>query len=245
MKSFVDLLCHWRVRSPEFSSALAIEICEEQFLPWLQLNLFQTNQPEANVQQAFVSQLNNNIQSGIQKRERRDLLGFCNSYCKPSLVAEQEATCKKTTAIALEKEAGLCKNTTAFAVKMAVEKTVGKEAELCKKTTANAVKMASEKTVEKEAGMCKKTTAIAVKMAVQKTVEKEAKSCKKSITDTVKSCKKNSVMFEMVGPFKSRPENKIGQITKYYHNYEFSMDLRFPQSDLKNNYPMQLLVGIV
>ena len=75
--------------------------------------MFQKDQPEANIQQALVSQLSDNTQSGLQKkRERRDnsLLGFCNSYCKPSLAAEQEATCKKTIAIAvkMEKEAELC-----------------------------------------------------------------------------------------------------------------------------------------
>merc|ERR1712176_266450 len=123
--------------------------------------------------------------SGIQKRGRRDnsLLGFCNSYCKPTLAAVQEATCKKTTAIAVK--------------------------------TA----------IEKEAGLCKKTMAM------------EAKSCKKSIADAVNVekekeaawCKKNSVMVEKVGPFKPSKDNKIGQITKYYHNYEISMDLRFSE----------------
>ena len=65
-------------------------------------------------------------------------------------------------------------------------------------------------------------------------MENEAKSCKKSIADAVTVekekeatwCKKNSVTVEKVGPFKISRENKIDQITKYYHNYEFSMDLR-------------------
>merc|ERR1712176_1578122 len=127
--------------------------------------------------------------SGIQKRRRRDnsLLGFCNSYCKPTLAAVQEATCKKTTAIA---------------VKTAIEK----EAKLCKKTIAEAVN------VEKE---------------------KEAAWCKK-----------NSVMVEKVGPFKPSKINKIGDITKYYHNYEISMDLRFSELELQRG-GTQLLVGIV
>ena len=83
-------------------------------------------------------------------------------------------------------------------------------------------------------------------------MEKEAKSCKKSITDAVTVekekeatwCKKNSVMIEKVGPFKASKENKIGQITKYYHNFEFSMDLRLSESDLQK-YMTQLIVGIV
>ena len=137
------------------------------------------------------------------------LHGFCNTYCKPSLAIVQEATCKKTTAIAVE--------------------------------------MAVEKTVEKEAGLCKK----AIADAVNKTME--AQSSKKSIADAVNVekeketawCKKNSVMVEKVGPFKSRPINKFGEIKKYYHNYEFSMDLRFGESDLQTNYWKQLLEGIV
>ena len=186
--------------------------------------MFQKDQPEANLQQALVSQPNNNFQSGVQtKRERRDysLLQFCNSYCTPLTAARQEATCKESTAIAVEKEAGLCT-----------------------KTTANAVKMAVEKTVEKEAGLCTKTTANAVKIAMEKTVEKEAKSCKKSISDAVQSCKKNSIMVERVGQFKASRNNKIGEIQKYYHNYEFSMDLRFAASDLQKRHT-QLIVGIV
>ena len=59
-----------------------------------------------------------------------------------------------------------------------------------------------------------------------------------------KWCKKNSVIVEKVGPFKPSKENKIGEITKYYHNYEFSMDLRFSESDLQRGWT-QLLVGIV
>ena len=163
--------------------------------------MFQKDQPEANVQ------------SGVQKnRERREnsLLGFCNSYCKPSLAIVQEASCQETTAIA--------------------------------------VKMAVEKTVEKEAGLCKKTIAD----AFNKTMAMEAKSCKKSISDAVNVekekeatwCKKNSVMVEKVGPFKPSKDKKIGQITKYYHNYEFSMDLRFAESELQRGFA-QLLVGIV
>ena len=142
--------------------------------------MFQNDQPEADVPQALVSQLNNNIQSGIQKRGRRDhYLGFCNSYCKPSLAAEQEAICKKTTDIALEKaadafnktmemEAKSCKKSIADAVNAEKEKVAEQEA-TCKETTAIAV--------EKEVGLCKKTTAIAVK--------KEAESCKKSISNAV------------------------------------------------------------
>ena len=163
--------------------------------------------PEANVQQPLVSQLNNNVQSGIQKRGRRDqLLGFCNSYCKPSLAAEQEVTCKKPIAVAVEK------------------------------------------TVEKQAGLCKK----AIVYALNKTMAMDAKSCQKSIADAVYVekekeatwCKKNSVMVEKVGPFKPSRENKIGEITKYYHNYEFSMDLRFSESDLQTSWS-DLLKGIV
>ena len=171
--------------------------------------MFQNDQPEADVPQALVSQLNNNIQSGIQKRGRRDhYLGFCNSYCKPSLAAEKEASCKKTTAIALEKQAALCKNTTAIAVE--------KEAGVCKKLIADAFNITME-----------------MKAALSAEKEKEAKWCKK-----------NSVIVEKVGPFKASKENKIGEITKYYHNYEFSMDLRFAESDLQKS-GRQLLVGIV
>merc|ERR1712176_985715 len=146
--------------------------------------------------------------SGIQKRGRRDnsILGFCNSYCKPTLAAVQEATCKKTTAIAVK--------------------------------TA----------IEKEAGLCQKTIA----QAFNKTMAMEAKSCQKSIADAVNVekekeaawCKKNSVMVEKVGPFKPSKDNKIGQITKYYHNYEISMDLRFAETDLQRGYT-QVVVGIV
>ena len=170
--------------------------------------MFQKDQPEAIVQQALVTHSNNNLQSGIQtKRERRDysLLQFCKSYCKPSPAAEQEATCKESTDMA---------------VKMAVQR---------------------------EAGLCKKSID-----AFNKTMALEAKSCKKSITDAVNVekkqevtwCKKNSVMVEKVGPFKVSKENKIGEIKKYYHNYEFSMDLRFAESDLQKDYT-QTLVGIV
>ena len=172
--------------------------------------MFQKHQPEANVKQALVSQSNNNIQFGVQKkRERRDnsLLRFCNSYCKPSTAAEIEATCKESNALA---------------VKMAVEK----EAGLCKKSTAMAVK----KSIEKQAGLCKKSIADAVN------VEKEEEAT---------WCKKNSVMVEKVGPFKASKENKIGEIKKYYHNYEFSMDLRFAESALQNPSLSQILVGIV
>ena len=219
--------------------------------------MFQKHQPEPNLQQALESSLNNDIQFGVQKRGRREssFLEFCNLYdgfCKPSLAAEQEATCKKTTAIAVEKEAGLCRKTTAIAVekeaglcKKSTAIAVEKKAGLCKNTTANAVKMAVEKTVEKEAGLCKKSTAIAV--------ENEAKSCKKSIADAVTVekekeatwCKKNSVMVEKVGPIKPSLNNRIGEITKYYHNYEFSIDLRFRESELQTTMSKQILVGIV
>ena len=112
----------------------------------------------------------------------------------------------------------------------------------CKKTTAIAVKTA----IEKEAGLCKKTIA----QAFNKTMAMEAQSCKKSIADAVNVekekeatwCEKNSVMVEKVGPFKASRGNKIGEIIKYYHNYEFSMDLRFSESNLQIS---QLLVGIV
>ena len=147
--------------------------------------MFQKDQPEANVQQALVSQLNDNIQPGLQKkRGQRDnsILGFLQS-----LAAEHEATCKKTTAIA---------------VKMATEKQAG----LCTKSIADAVN------VEKE---------------------KEATWCQK-----------NSVIVENVGPIKPSTDNKIGEITKYYHNYEFSMNLRFGESELQKIHT-QLLVGIV
>ena len=144
--------------------------------------MFQNDQPEADVPQALVSQLNNDIQSGIQKRGRRDhYLGFCNSYCKPSLAAEKEASCKKK----LEKQAALCKNTTAIAV-------------------------------EKEAGSCKKLIADAFNITMQMEAALSAEKEKEA-----KWCKKNSVMVEKVGPFKASKENKIGEITKYYHNYEF------------------------
>jgi len=140
--------------------------------------------------------------------------------------------------MAVEKEAGLCNKTTANSVKMAVEK----EAELCNKRTANSVKMA----VEKQAGLCKKSID-----AFNKTMALEAKSCKKSIADAVdvekvketKWCKKNSVMVEKVGPFKPSSNNKIGEITKYYHNYEFSMDLRLSESDLQEDVKQLLVVG--
>ena len=188
--------------------------------------MFQKDQPEANLQQALVSQPNKNVQSGVQKKsERRDysLLQFCDSYCKPLTAAEQEASCKETTTIAVEKEADLCKKTTALAV---------------------------EKTIEKEAGLCKKSIADARK----KTMALEAKSCEKSIADKVnvekekeaEKRRKNSVMVEKVGPFKASKENKIGYIKKYYHNYEFSMDLRFAESEFSKRSSMsQMLVGIV
>ena len=171
----------------------------------MQLNVFQANQPGANIQQALVSQLNENLQSGIQKRERRgnSILEFCNSYLKPSLAAEKEASCKKTTAIALEKQAALYNQTIAEVM----NKTMELEAQSCKKSIADAVN------VEKE---------------------KEARWCKK-----------NSVMVEKVGPFKPSLNNRIGEITKYYHNYEFSMDLRFSESELQTQSNKQILVGIV
>ena len=168
--------------------------------------MFQNDQPEADLQQALVSQLNNDIQSGIQKRGRRDhILGFCNSYCKPSLAAEQETTCKKTTAIALEKAAD------------AFNRTMEMKAQSCKKSIADAFN---------------KTMAMEAALNVEK--EKEAAWCKK-----------NSVMVEKVGPFKPSKNNKIGDITKYYHNYEFSMDLRFSESALQATDWTQLLLGIV
>ena len=131
-----------------------------------------------------------------------------------------------------------------MAVEKAVEKTVEKEAGLCNKTTANSVKMA----VEKEAELCKKSID-----AFNKTMALEAKSCKKSMADAVnvekeketKWCKKNSVMVEKVDPFKPTRENKIGEITKYYHNYEISMDLRFSELALQETGWKQLLEGIV
>merc|ERR1711990_486054 len=167
------------------------------------------NQPGAKIQQALISQLNENSQSGIQTRERRGnaILEICNSYLKPSLAAEQEASCKRTTAVALEKQAALCKNTTAIAVE--------KEAGVCKKLIADAFNM----TMEMEA-------------ALNAEKEKEAKWCKK-----------NSVIVEKVGPFKPSKENKIGVITKYYHNYEFSMDLRFGESDLQRDWTQLLVVS--
>ena len=180
--------------------------------------MFQKDPPEANIQQVLISRSNNDIKSGVQtKRERRDysLLQFCNSYCKPSTAAEQEATCKESTTIAVEKEADLCKKTTA----MAVEKTIKKETGLCKNTTAIAV--------EREAGLCNKSLADAVE---------EARWCKKNAA---------KVEFLLAGPFKARKNNKIGEIKKYYHNYEFSMDLRFAESALQNPSLSQILVGIV
>ena len=153
--------------------------------------MFKNDQPEANVQQALVSQSKNNLQSEVQtKRERRDysLLQFCNSYCKPSTAAEQEATCKESTALAVKKEAEMGKKRTAIAV-------------------------------EREVGLCKKSLAD----AFNKTMAKEAKSCEESRE------------FLLAGPFKASKNNRIGEIKKYYHNYEFSMDLRFPESALQNH----------
>ena len=172
----------------------------------MQLNVFQANQPGANIQQALISQLNENSQSGIQTRERRhhSIRELCNSYLKPSLAAEKEASCKKK----LEKQAALCKNTTAIAV-------------------------------EKEAGSCKKLIADAFNITMQMEAALSAEKEKEA-----KWCKKNSVIVEKVGPFKASKENKIGEITKYYHNYEFSMDLRFAESDLQKDWKL-LLVGIV
>ena len=135
----------------------------------------------------------------------------------------------------MEMEAKSCKKSIADAVNAEKEKVAEQEA-TCKGTTAIAV--------EKEVGLCKKTTAIAVK--------KEAESCKKSISNAVNVekekeatwCEKNSVMFEKSGPFKVTRTEKIGEITKYYFNYEFSMDLRFAESDLQKGMTA-LFGGIV
>ena len=90
---------------------------------------------------------------------------------------------------------------------------------------------------KKEAGLCKKSIADAVNGAV--TVKKNAKKQKETTW-----CKKNAVKVEKAGPFKARLKNKIGEITKYYHNYEFSMDLRFAETDLQRGL-RQMLEGIV
>ena len=47
--------------------------------------------------------------------------------------------------------------------------------------------------------------------------------------------------FEKIGPFRPSANNKIGEITKYYHNYEFSMELKF--GSLQG--PTQLIQGVV
>jgi len=47
--------------------------------------------------------------------------------------------------------------------------------------------------------------------------------------------------FEKIGPFKASLNNKIGEITKYYHNYEFSMELKYKSTPGQK----QLLEGIV
>ena len=105
-------------------------------------------QSDAAIRRAVESELNNDVQSAVlfeRKRLEDSLLAFLNSYCKP-LVAEQKATCKNTTSIAVE---------------LATER----EAESCKKKTTDAVKL----TTENAAVSCKNTTAEAVKEALKKT----------------------------------------------------------------------------
>ena len=47
----------------------------------------------------------------------------------------------------------------------------------------------------------------------------------------------------MVGPFNASLNNKIGEITKYYLNYEFSMELKYSSSQLEK-YSTQMVEGI-
>ena len=37
----------------------------------------------------------------------------------------------------------------------------------------------------------------------------------------------SSLHFEKIGPFNASLNNKIGEITKYYNNFEFSMELKY------------------
>ena len=39
----------------------------------------------------------------------------------------------------------------------------------------------------------------------------------------------------MVGPFNASLNNKIGEIKNYYHNYEFSMELKYSSSQLQKD----------
>ena len=48
----------------------------------------------------------------------------------------------------------------------------------------------------------------------------------------------------MVGPFNASLNNKIGEITKYYLNYKFSMELKYNSSQLERGLT-QMLEGIV
>ena len=47
--------------------------------------------------------------------------------------------------------------------------------------------------------------------------------------------------FENLGPIRVSGNNKIGEITKYYHNYEFSIELKHGSLTRET----QILQGIV
>ena len=50
--------------------------------------------------------------------------------------------------------------------------------------------------------------------------------------------------FEKIEPFRASSNNKIGEITTYYHNYEFSMEVKYDRSQLSKS-STQMLEGIV
>ena len=51
----------------------------------------------------------------------------------------------------------------------------------------------------------------------------------------------SSLHFEKIGPFNASLNNKIGEITKYYNNFEFSMELKYGSIQERR----QMLEGIV
>ena len=51
--------------------------------------------------------------------------------------------------------------------------------------------------------------------------------------------------FEKIGPFRATMNNKIGYINSYYHNYEFSMELKYGSLQATGSSNKQLLEGIV
>ena len=54
-----------------------------------------------------------------------------------------------------------------------------------------------------------------------------------------------SPYFKNIGPFRASESNQIGVITKYYRNYEFSMELKYGSMQATGNSYMQMLQGTV